>query len=200
MVIYPLASILEPLDFQKVFSPAHAGQPVEMELGSGDGTFLIEWAQRNRDRNFLGVERLLGRLRKIERKAKRNNLQNVRAIRIEASYLMKYLIPPAALSALHIYFPDPWPKRKHWRRRLINAEFCEYAARALTPNGVVYFRTDNAEYFAQMKSVFETNRNFSATETPAELAEVLTDFERDFLAKGIATKRISYRRIDKAAE
>ena len=193
MVIYPLASILEPIDFQNIFANP---QPVELELGSGDGTFLIEWARRNPNRNFLGVERLLGRLRKIERKARRNNLQNVRAIRIEASYLMKYLIPQKSLWALHIYFPDPWPKRKHWRRRLINPKFCADAARALSSNGVVYLRTDNAEYFAQMRAVFAENRNFSKTETPPELAEVLTDFERDFLAKGIATKRIAYRRVD----
>ena len=106
---------------------------------------------------------------------------------------MKYLIPEKALSALHIYFPDPWPKRKHWRRRLINPEFSEHAARTLSSNGVVYLRTDNAAYFAQMRSVFGANRTFCEIETPVELAEVLTDFERDFLAKGIETKRVAYR-------
>ena len=100
----------------------------------------------------------------------------------------------AAVSAVHIYFPDPWPKRKHHRRRLINQPFPDIAERALIPGGVIYLRTDNADYFAQMEDVFGGKPNFQACETPQSLAELLTDFERDYRARGIATLRAAYRR------
>ena len=191
-LVYTFPSILNPLSFQAVFGN---NGPVELELGSGDGTFIVDWAARNQARNFLAVERLLGRLRKIDRKGRRQGLGNLCALRIEAAYLMEYLVPESGLAALHIYFPDPWPKRRHWRRRLINERFAELAARALAPGGLVYLRTDDRDYFEQMRSVFGSNPAFSPSETPAELAAVLTDFERDFLARGIETRRAAYKKV-----
>ena len=190
-LIYALPSILERLNFRAVFGNT---EPVELELGSGDGSFIVDWAARSPARNFLAVERLLGRLRKIDRKGRRQGLGNLRALRIEAAYLMEYLMPESSLSALHIYFPDPWPKRRHWRRRLINERFATLAARTLVPGGLVYLRTDDRDYFEQMCSAFGSNRAFGPFETPAELAAVLTDFERGFLARGIETRRATYRK------
>ena len=183
-IIVPLTSIVERLELPRLFTKH---QPMEVELGSGDGNFLIAWAQMHPETNFIGVERLLGRLRKIEKKGRRAGLVNLRAVRIEASYFMKYLLPPGSAQAAHIYFPDPWPKRRHWRRRLINAEFTAIVAQALTPGGKVFLRTDDAHYFAQMTAVFEGNPHFERTTTPTELSALLTDFERDFQAKGVAT-------------
>ena len=177
--------------FEAVFGNA---EPVEMELGSGDGTFIVDWAAQNPTQNFVAVERLLGRLRKIDRKGRRQGLGNLRALRIEAAYLMEYLVPENGLAALHIYFPDPWPKRRHWRRRLINERFVTLVARALALGGVVYLRTDDRDYFAQMRSVFERNASFTPSETPPELAAVLTDFERDFVARGIETRRAAFQK------
>jgi tRNA (guanine-N7-)-methyltransferase len=190
-LIYSLPSILEPLNVATVFGNVH---PVEVELGSGDGTFIAKWASQNPGRNFLAVERLLGRLRKIDRKSRRLSLENLRAIRIEAGYFIEYLMPPRSIAALHIYFPDPWPKRRHWRRRLVNPRFAELAARALITDGAVYLRTDDRAYFAQMQSVFSGNANFMETQTPPELAGVLTDFESDFIARGVETLRAAYRK------
>ena len=93
---------------------------------------------------------------------------------------------------LHVYFPDPWPKKKHRRHRLINENFPALAHAALAPGGVVYLRTDDADYFSQMTEVFGVSKEFSKVETPAELTEVLTDFERDFNAQGIPTLRAAY--------
>jgi tRNA (guanine-N7-)-methyltransferase len=160
---------------------------MEVELGSGDGSFLVQHAGRNPDRNFLGVERLLGRLRKTDRKAHRADLANLRLIRIEASYFLEYLLPPASVTVLHVYFPDPWPKRKHRKHRLINARFAGLARRILAPGGTVQLRTDDTDYFAQMHVSFEGKPDFVPAETPTELRELLTDFEKDFHSRGIRT-------------
>jgi tRNA (guanine-N7-)-methyltransferase len=169
-------------------------QPVEVELGSGDGSFIAAWAAAHPERNFFAVERLLGRLRKIDRKGRRAGLTNLRALRLEAAYTLEYLIPPGSISALHIYFPDPWPKKRHRHHRLIGERFPALARQALVPGGTVYLRTDDADYFAQMRQVFTGAEGFMAAETPAELAAVTTDFEREFNARGIPTLRAAYRR------
>lgn len=187
--IWPLESILERVDLARLFVRP---QPLEVELGSGDGTFLVTLATRSPGRNFIGVERLLGRLRKMGRKATRAGAVNLRGLRIESSYFLEYLLPGHSVSALHIYFPDPWPKRRHRRHRLVNESFPALAARSLVPGGVVYLRTDDNDYFEQMCAVFGSSQDFRRVETPEPLKEILTDFEREFQARGIVTLRAAY--------
>jgi len=194
-LIYPLTSVVERVDLRALFP---VSQPVEVELGSGDATFLVRYAQSVATHNFLGVERLLGRLRKLDRKGRRAGLTNLRGLRIEAGYGLEYLLPWEGIAALHVYFPDPWPKRKHWRRRLVNERFPELAARVLVPGGAVYLRTDDAAYAAQMQAVFAASPAFTAVETPPALAAVPTDFEREFVARGVAIVRAAYRRREAA--
>jgi len=188
-LLVELRSIVERLALGQLFPKP---QPLEVELGCGDASFLAEYARRNPDQNFIGIERLLGRIQKLDRKGRRAGLANLRGVRIESAYFMQYLLPPHAVSALHIYFPDPWPKKKHRRHRLINEGFPALARAALMPGGVVYLRTDDMDYFGQMTEVFGASREFQKIETPAELAEVLTDFEREFNAQGIPTLRAAY--------
>lgn len=190
--IHPLHSVVERLDLGLMFP---LGQPLEIELGSGDGSFLAQYAGLHRERNFIGVERLLGRLRKLDRKATRLGLENVRAVRIEAAYFLERLLPPGSAAAVHIYFPDPWPKRRHHKHRLINERFPLMAREALADEGVIYLRTDDADYFGRMKEVFGACAFFSETPTPQELASTLTDFERGFLERGIQTLRAAFRKI-----
>jgi tRNA (guanine-N7-)-methyltransferase len=189
-LIVQLRTILEPLDLAELFPQV---QPLEVELGCGDASFLVEYARRNPQINFIGVERLLGRLQKLDRKGRRIGLVNARGVRIESSYFLQYLLPPRCAGALHIYFPDPWPKKKHWRHRLINEAFPARARAALLPGGTVYLRTDDADYFQQMTEVFAAAKEFVAVETPAALAEVVTDFEREFNAQGIGTRKVAYK-------
>ena len=193
-LLYTLPSIVDRLDLTKLFAPA---QPLEVELGSGDGSFLAEYARRHPERNFIGIERLLGRIRKLDRKGRRAALTNLRGVRIECSYFVEYLLPRASTAALHIYFPDPWPKRRHRHNRLINERFPALARQALAPDGLVYLRTDDADYFEQMLAVFAADPTFRLVETPAELATLLTDFEKDFHAKGIQTRRAAYQLLSK---
>lgn len=189
-LIYQLPTILEPLDLAALFRQS---QPLEVELGCGDASFLVEHARRQPAKNFIGVERLLGRLQKLDRKGRRAGLENVRGIRIESSYCLRYLLPPNATTALHIYFPDPWPKKKHRRHRLVNDQFPALARAALAPGGCVFLRTDDADYFAQMNEVFSAAKEFAPAETPLSLVEIATDFERDFNARGIPTLRAAFR-------
>ena len=189
-LLHEFRTILQPLDLAEHFPTP---QPLEVELGAGDGSFIVEWAQRNPTRNFLAVERLLGRIRKPDKRGRRLGLTNLSLVRIEIGYFLEHLLPPANADAIHVYFPDPWPKVKHARNRLINERFTALAARALKPGGVVYLRTDHVDYFAQMQTVFNADKNFLEVETPADLAALTTDFEREFNAKGIPTNRSAWR-------
>jgi len=161
-------------------------------LGCGDSSFLVEYARLHPEKNFIGVERLLGRIQKLSRKGGRSGLANLMGVRIESSYFLEYLLPEHSVSALHIYFPDPWPKRKHRRHRLINERFPGIASKALVKGGRVYLRTDDNNYFEQMLEVFAANPLFQPVSTPEELASLRTDFEKDFEARGIRTLRSAY--------
>ena len=192
-LIHPLGSIVERLNLAEMFPRP---QPLEVELGSGDGSFLANYAKSHPEHNFLGVERLLGRLRKLDRKGLRARLANLRGLRIESAYFLEYLLPPQSTTALHIYFPDPWPKRKHRKNRLVNPRFTGLAAQVLAAAGRIYLRTDDVDYFNQMVTVFATNSRFRLVETPPELCAVVTDFERTFHARGVATLQAAYEKAN----
>jgi tRNA (guanine-N7-)-methyltransferase len=191
-LVVQLSSIVEQLDLAQVFPKP---QTLEIELGCGDASFLVEYARRNPGKNFIGVERLLGRISKLDRKGRRAGLMNLRGVRIESSYFLRWLLPPHSASALHVYFPDPWPKKKHRRHRLINEQFPALAGTALAPGGVVFLRTDDMDYFRQMTEVFGADKNFREIETPVEPAEILTDFEREFNARGIQTLHAAFQNL-----
>ena len=189
-LIHQIESIVNPIDVTTLYTKP---QPLEVELGAGDGSFLAKYAKANPQHNFFGVERLLGRLRKIDRKGLRAELANLRLARIEASYFLEFLLPEKSVVALHVYFPDPWPKRKHRKNRLVNERFTELAQRILQRGGVIHLRTDDADYLSQMTRVFDANSAFEKIETPLELISVVTDFERNFHLRGVPTLAASYR-------
>jgi len=190
-LIHPLTSIIDPLDPARLFPRP---QPLEVELGCGDGSFIIAYSKRQPERNFLAVERLLGRLRKVDRKGRRAGLANLRLVRVEGAYLLEYLLRPGSIEAIHVYFPDPWPKRRHNKHRLINERFPGVAKQALTPSGRVYLRTDDRAYFERMTAVFAADQDFLLAETPEDLAGTATDFETEFQSNGVAILRAAYQR------
>src|SRR5205814_6255495 len=103
--------------------------PLHVDLGCGDGSFLCALAQRLPDKNFLGIERLLSRIRSTARKAA--SLDNVRLLQIESSYAVRYLLPAESVETFYLLFPDPWPKRRHHRRRIFSRYFLDSVAAAL---------------------------------------------------------------------
>jgi tRNA (guanine-N7-)-methyltransferase len=188
-LVYELPSILRPLALAELFPRC---QPLEVELGCGDASFLVSCARQNPERNYMGIERLLGRIRKLDRKGRRAGLSNLRGLRIESTYFLRYLLPPHAADALHVYFPDPWPKRKHAKHRMISEGFPALSAQALAPGGVLYLRTDDDSYFQQMLDVFKNAPAWRAVPTPAALKALLTDFEQDFQKHGIRTRHAAF--------
>ena len=188
-LIHTVTSAIEPIDLAKLFP---VEQPLELELGCGDGSFTLQYALTHPERNIVALERLLGRLAKLDRKGYRAGLKNLRLLRVEASYVLEYLLLPGVLDSIHVYFPDPWPKKRHHKNRLISEPFPPLAKRLLKDKGTVYLRTDNVEYFEQMLGVFNGATGFEPTETPEPLKALVTDFERVFNAQGIPTNHAAY--------
>lgn len=122
-------------------------RPLEIDLGCGDGSFLVKMAQEYPERDFLGVERLLGRVTKTGKKIARQGLENAQVLRIDSHYFIEWLMPLESISRLHLLCPDPWPKARHHRRRMVQVEFLEALRKVLIPGGEFLFMTDHEEYY-----------------------------------------------------
>ncbi|MEO8035508.1 MAG: tRNA (guanosine(46)-N7)-methyltransferase TrmB [Acidobacteriota bacterium] len=144
LVYNPRESGFERLDLERFFGNQH---PVVMEIGSGKGRFLVTSATERPDTNFLGIEKSLHYHRVIHDRLARRKLSNVRLINFDAFVVMQKMLPDASLAELHIYFPDPWPKTKEQKRRVIRPEVLAEIRRVLVPGGPAIFVTDHREYF-----------------------------------------------------
>jgi tRNA (guanine-N7-)-methyltransferase len=163
--------------------------PFDLDLGCGDGSFLLEMARRHPERNLIGTERLLGRVEKVARKIARAGLSNARVLRLESHYVVRWLLPAECASTVYVLHPDPWPKRTHHPRRLFQPEFMEALHRVLVPGGELRVKTDDKPYFHWIEKVLAGASGFQRQEwdEPAEWPQ--TDFERDFIAKGMPIYR-----------
>jgi len=168
--------------------------PLEVDLGCGKGRFLSVHASRCPERNFIGVERKMDRVRKVEKKLDRLGLTNVRLLRIEAAYFIEHLLPDACLDVLYIFYPDPWPKRRHNRRRLFSPDFMNSLTRVLSPQGIVHLSTDHLDYFDHMTKVVAKDERFVEAEPYVPDDEERTEFETTFLKLGQKANRLSFRR------
>lgn len=167
--------------------------PLEVDLGCGKGRFLSVHASRTPERNFIGIEIKLKRVRKVERKVERLELQNVRLLRTEASHFIEHMLPDACLSTLYIFYPDPWPKRRHQERRLFSPSFMNSLLRVMTPDGVIHLATDHEDYFNHMTKLVSNDDRFKEAEPYVPDEEERTEFETTFRNLGKKANRLSFR-------
>jgi len=167
---------------------------VELDLGCGKGGFTCAVAARYPDRLILGADIMLGRLRRLSRKAAAARLANLRILRVEAWWLVGRLLPDAALSRIHLLCPDPWPKTRHRRHRLLTAEFAGQLRRVLAAGGVFHFASDDAEYRATAERVMTAAAGFTRDDAAiADVADLPTEFERVWRREGRCVKRLAWR-------
>ncbi|MBM3279474.1 MAG: tRNA (guanosine(46)-N7)-methyltransferase TrmB [Candidatus Handelsmanbacteria bacterium] len=180
------------LDWAQVFGN---GQPVEIEIGIGKGRYLLAAAGARPETNFVGVEWAAKYLRiALERGRKRRLGGNLRLVRADAREFVEFFVPAASVRAFHVYFPDPWPKKRHHKRRLINPAFLAEVARTLAPGGLLWLATDHEEYFAAMQEALATASRFR--DAAAEWGEVKTNYEEKYLRAG----KPIYRQVVELAE
>ena len=159
-------------------------QPLEIDLGCGKGRFLLARSAKHPEVNFLGIDRMLKRIRKIDNKVRRRGIDNVRLLRMEGYYATTYLIPDASVRTYYIFHPDPWPKKKHQEHRLFNAAFIDALHRTLEPGGCVHASTDHIPYFEIIRDALAADPRFEPAEPFVPAEDERTDFELWYLDKG----------------
>ncbi len=175
-----------PIDWGALFGNDH---PVELEIGMGKGTFLTEQAKARPEVNFFGIEWAKWFWRYASDRLRRNGCLNARTVRAEALFFLREHVADASLSVIHVYFPDPWPKKRHHKRRLLQEPFMNEAMRILLPGGRLQIVTDHREYFeeqiepavrASALQIIDYSRPGSANEGEF----VGTNFERKYRREG----------------
>ena len=185
-VIILAESLAGPVNWPQLFGNDH---PVELEIGTGKGAFLINAARANPQTNYLGIEWANKYYKYAADRARRWNLPNIRMLRCDARDFLIHHVPPQSLQCLHVYFPDPWPKKRHHKRRLFTGPFVTAAADSLVPAGQMHVVTDVQDYFLIIEPLLRQCSqlrvgDFQPRET-AQLGEwVGTNFERKYLAQG----------------
>ena len=176
--ILRVADITRPLEFD-------LSRPLEIEVGCGEGKFPTARAKENPDCDFLGIERMLERVRLFDGKCRRGGIDNAKVLRLEALYTFHYLLPAHGVRRVYVFFPDPWPKRKHHSHRLFGPLFLNALWKRLEIGGRIEFATDHAEYFATVKECFAADARFAEVEPMPRPPEVWTEFETMFREQGL---------------
>jgi len=142
----------EQLDFDEVFKEKN---PVVVEIGFGMGRATLEIAEKFPEKNYLGIEVYPPGVGKVLNEIHERGLGNLRIVKADAVEVVRRMIPPASVQGFHIFFPDPWPKKKHHKRRLFQEDFLHLLATKLKPGGYLYAVTDWENYAEQMLAVVE---------------------------------------------
>jgi tRNA (guanine-N7-)-methyltransferase len=187
--------LLSTLDPEALFGNTH---PLEVDLGCGMGRFLRARASKFPDVNYLGVDRLYARMHKLASHVQADGLTNVRLLRVEGSYVIERMLPAHAVTTCYIFFPDPWPKKRHHRRRLVNDAFLTALHSRMKPGGVVHFASDHLPYYEAVKECFAPRADYVAVDPFLPTEDERTDFELIFKDQDKPTGRCSYRAISPA--
>jgi tRNA (guanine-N7-)-methyltransferase len=194
--LFPLSDPPVPIDWHALFGNDH---PVELEIGFGKGLFLVTAASANPETNYAGVEiEKKYALFTATRMAKRS-LRNVRVSCGDARVFLRDHVASASIQTVHVYFPDPWWKKRHHKRRVFTAEFADQCERVLSVGGKLSIATDVEEYFGVMRELLAQRPGFvelppPAHQDPTHDMDYLTNFERKARQKGQPIYRALYER------
>jgi tRNA (guanine-N7-)-methyltransferase len=196
MLAYPT----EPLRWDEIFDEPG---PVELEIGPGKGLFLANAAQARPSHRFIGVEVAQKYGRRAADRVAKLGLRNVRLVLGDAKRFLHEFVPDQSLHAIHLYFPDPWWKARHKKRRMFSDAFVADVRRTLISGGDLHLATDVEEYFGVMQSTMGAQTDFAPI-PPPELGppqhnlDYLTNFERKYRLEGRPIYRSSYRKVEPA--
>jgi tRNA (guanine-N7-)-methyltransferase len=183
------------LDWAEVFG---GPGPIEIEVGIGKGRFLLAAAQARPEIHHLGIEWANKYLRVAEHRAARRELENVRFVRTDAKDFVHRLVPPESVDAYYVFYPDPWPKKRHHKRRFFSPDTVRDLVRTLRPGGWLHASTDHAEYWEVIETVLAASelvrqREFGGEAFPLPVDEPLTNFEVKYRVEGRGRFRGSWR-------
>jgi len=190
-----------PLDFVALFG---SDAPVHLEIGFGNGEALVAMAAAHPQYNYLGIEVHRPGVGVLLRRIEAEGLANVRVACTDAKELLERRIPENSLSAVYVFFPDPWHKKRHHKRRLVQAEFVALLARKLKPGGLLHLATDWEDYAQHMLAVLAADATFENTAQPGPFTtrpedRTLTRFERRGRRLGHGVRDLVFRRCRSAA-
>ena len=168
----------------------------ELDLGCGKGTFSCALARLHPDRLIMASDVMIGRLRKLKKKAEKENLANLAILRSESRFLAGILLPDSSIDRIHILCPDPWPKDKHESKRLICSEFIGSLSRILKTGGTFHFSTDDTRYFDSVCGEMGKSGLFQKDDSLIEdIAEIETDFEKNWKKDGRTVQHSAWKRL-----
>jgi len=194
--------LLTEVEWTAIFGNAGA---VEIEIGIGKGRFLLTAAAERPDVNYLGIEWANKYLRIAESRALSRGLENVRFARVDARELVCGPMPDESVSAYYVFYPDPWPKKRHHKRRFLQREPVDHLARTLLSAGWLHVATDHDEYWESIEplidrhAAFERVQPFGGTEFPLPLDAPLSNYEEKYRREGRNRNRGTWRRRSREA-
>jgi tRNA (guanine-N7-)-methyltransferase len=166
-----------------------------LEIGSGMGEATAQIALNNLDTGYVAVEMHKPGLAALLLLIMEKQISNIKMIREDATYLLANFIPDASLDGIHLLFPDPWPKNRQHKRRIVQDDFIELIARKLKPKGFIHIATDWQPYAQWIKTKFENNSQFSGGIVARPSWRVLSKFEGQGLKKGHTVTDFRYEKI-----
>jgi tRNA (guanine-N7-)-methyltransferase len=177
-------------------APALFGRtaPLEIEIGSGKARFLLDSARARPAHDYLGLERALAYYRICRERVARSGLPNARVLRADGRLFVETALAPGSVHAFHVYFPDPWPKKRQRKRRLLDGIFLELAASRLEPGGLLRITTDHPDYGSGLGSILETVPALERLAWDDLPAPPPTHYELKYLVEGRPIWRFALRR------